>query len=224
MRRLLPVVCCALAVLLAASCSGAHPEILQVYWQLNLVEDLRLGATYERLSVFVHADDGDGTDDLDKLYLIRDQDRLYWELDTSSWDSRTVREELWIGTNGMVMPAGTPVPRGGYRGLMGDAAGDRGETELYVNTRSIDPDTLDFPGLEISGEAISVETAYPSTAVWAFDQQGNLLSSPVAEPGPTTLSRLLPNTAHRNAVAALHIVAYDDSLGVGLVSGPYPVQ
>jgi hypothetical protein len=225
MRRFIRLIVGVLAaLLLAASCSGADPEILQVYWQLNVVEDLRLGATYERLSVFVHADDADGIDDLDKLYLIRDEDRLYWELETGSWNTRSLREELWLGTNGMVMPAGDPVPRGNYRVLMVDAAGDRDETELYVNTRSIDPDTLSIPSLKVSGQAISVDTAHTSTAVWAFDQQGNLLYSPPVAPGPTTLSRLLPNVAHRNAAASLHIVAYDNSLGVGLISGPYPVQ
>ncbi len=92
-------------------------------WQVTLVDDRELDAHYTALSLFVRPDDPDGFDDLAELYLIDDQEELFWRLDPDTWQ-KSGSGDSWIGSNGLVLPDGAPLPAGEYRLLLRDLAGN----------------------------------------------------------------------------------------------------
>jgi hypothetical protein len=126
-RRLYPL----LFALLLPACVGKPPEILRLQWQLVLVSDQELGREFITLSLFVRPNDPDGFDDLAELYLINDEQELFWKLPSDSWQ-KSAGTEPWIGSNGVRLPDGSPLPAGEYRVLLRDVGGDSVEQSFRL--------------------------------------------------------------------------------------------
>lgn len=175
MKRLcLPIVrfaTLALLLALAGACSQAVPIIntatLRVVYR-ELDDTLR-----ETLSVQVLASDEDGFADLDELYLIHDASQLYWKLTAEDWLYIEESNQDWIGSNFLRMPDGQIFPRGLYRVLLIDKAGDRVERELALDA-DIAP-RRSFPRLALSGSAYEVFSEYPRNSLACYNESGALI-------------------------------------------------
>jgi hypothetical protein len=83
------------------SCTGEPPEIVRVFWQLNIVDDREQDLSYQTLSLFVKPNDPDGFEDIEDVYLINDEQELFWRLDGESWVQSGSAQEIWIGSNSL---------------------------------------------------------------------------------------------------------------------------
>src|SRR6056297_741174 len=134
LRTFLPALLLSAALLLAGSCSGQPPELAQLFWQLNVVYDTGASTQYEELTLFVHAEDADGLQDIDQLELLHNQQELLWSFDSAQWRMVEREGESWIGTNGIRKSAARILPRGEYRVKLSDKAGEAAETAFIVSS------------------------------------------------------------------------------------------
>ena len=118
--------------LFTLSCSGKPPEIMKINWQVNIEKSLDKKIVFESLSIFVEANDPDGIDDIEYLYIINDAQELYWELNENNWIKEKKGDETWIGSNHIVMPDGSSFPSGIYRIILRDIGGDSDEREISI--------------------------------------------------------------------------------------------
>ena len=125
------------ALFATAGCESSPPDLMELELTLYELSDRELGRTYEVASLFVHAGDVDGIDDLDALYLIHDDAELFWETTSESWFQEDSSEGAWVGEPRLAMPERADFPSGTYRVVLVDLAGESSERELTVSmTRS----------------------------------------------------------------------------------------
>jgi len=123
-----------MALLVLGACTGSPPEIMRNRSGLIVFVDRENEEVVEQLSVYVHAEDEDGEEDIDELYVIHDEAQLSWNLDRATWQERERDEIRWIGHAGLA-PADGVIPRGTYRLVVVDRAGMRDEHTLEVVAR-----------------------------------------------------------------------------------------
>lgn len=165
------IVLCVL--ILAVSCSQAAPRISLV--QLRLVYRGNSTANYETLSCFAMVSDPDGFADLGELHIIHDKDFLYWTLTEDDWLLAKEGEQDWIGTHSIRMPRDEFIPRGLYRILLIDKAGERFEqlAQLDVPLAMERP----FPTLKIEDGRYTIQSEYPTNTVLAYNEKGDQIKS-----------------------------------------------
>ena len=119
------------------SCTVSPPSLVNQRVDMQYVDDQDLGQRYEQLSVFVHVQDGDGIGDLEFLYIIHDESHQYWKLSADTWQRVEENDTVWLGSSGLTTADYSPLPRGSYRILVIDRAGERDEssTRLAVPSR-----------------------------------------------------------------------------------------
>ncbi|MDZ7793828.1 MAG: hypothetical protein U5P10_09115 [Spirochaetia bacterium] len=103
-----------LSVLLS-SCSGAPPEIAQLFWQLNIVQNIEETTQHEELSLYVHAQDPDGTGDLEQIVLLHPEAELRWNFTPETWRKVERNGEVWLGGGGVKSGFAAQLPRGEYQ-------------------------------------------------------------------------------------------------------------
>ncbi len=210
-----------LMLILLASCSTSPPKIAETFWQLNLVRNPDTGHTHEALSLFLHVTDENGLSDLDSIYLLNDSEELYWRLDSSNWQHSERDGELWVGSNSIEMPNRSPLPRGKYRVLLSNLAGERVSDDIYVSADQLNPAKTGFPKLTIANGRVELRSGPPDSSLWIYNGIGQLVGQRRLS-GSLPVSSLLPsNERGRNGSPTLYAYAYDKSCGCGLVSGPY---
>lgn len=203
------------------SCTGAAPEILQDHAGVYLYRDRTLDTAYERLVFFVSARDEDGFEDIESLYLIHDEARRYWAVDADRWQQDEREEETWIGRNDIQTADYAPLPRGRYRVLLLDAAGERDEREVRVVSPEVRLSTVEFPDLRLDGERFVLDSVHRTHTIHAFDAAGNLVVS------RDVAGRLVPvaDVIGANAAAlksfALYLYTFDQENQVPLLVGPF---
>ena len=201
------------ALLSAVSCGSKLPEIATLEWRLES-RPSETGPDYESLSVFASIRDEDGLDNIDELWVIDDDSAFAWELTDSNWIKVTEGGDTWIGGSALTVPEFEGLPRGTYRMVVIDAAGQRVERAFRLSGSFPDKRA---PTVSISKGKISVGSAWPETLALAFDGTGALLSSPGAPALPFTLTATFgPELASR--VAEIGAYGYDPSLRMGAFS------
>lgn len=122
-----------LFVLAFAGCSDNAPKISQTFWQINLMHDQQSGKDTQLLTMFVMANDDDGLDDIDTMYVINDDQQLFWKLSGKNLRiERFGQTETWIGSNFITMLDGEPIPTGKYRVVLLDSSGERAKSQVTV--------------------------------------------------------------------------------------------
>jgi hypothetical protein len=139
-----------------SGCESNPPEIVGLEWALYDLQDREQELEYEVLSLFVSADDVDGTDDLETLYIVNDSAELFWSLNADSWLQDDTAAGLWIGSTAIAMPARGAFPAGRYRVVLVDLAGDSTEVEFQIPARRSAPAR---PRIEIEGATLTVTGA-----------------------------------------------------------------
>ena len=132
-------------VLFLVGCGGTPPDILSLYWRLNLQFPPRVGGSEgatgsEALSVFIQPWDEDGIEDLDTLYLRQLDADLFWVLDSSQWQSYSSSGIIWIGSNQFSSGYLGKLPRGNYLIELYDKAGER--TQRFFSMQLADTGEL----------------------------------------------------------------------------------
>ncbi len=209
-----------------AACTGKPPEILRTSTQRIIVRDLKNGSTYEKLSVFMVGADQDGPDDLDLFYVINDEAELFWSVDSKTWASSTADGETWIGTNGIRMPSGAPLPLGAYRLILQDAGGDTAETSFEIQGTAIEASRVSFPSVVVKNGAIKTTGSFHTPEIWVYADDGRFLARLAADAtaAPITLAGLGASYPEMKDAFAFWAYGRDESRNVGLLSGPYPAS
>ena len=221
-----PVVICLLTVsfvILLLSCTGEAPEINQVFWQLNVLLDRSIEQEYERLSLFLHVEDADGFDDLSTIYLLHDRNELQWKIESEDWELFEENSEKWIGLNTLYMPNWEAFPRGKYRVIVVDRAGDSGRDELFLSTDRFILSEIRFPRAELRDEIIVLRSSYKEHTLWLYDGQNKVSKTFTTDSKRMPLSSIL---RQRDLAESEHLFlyTYDDTRGIGLISGPYDLR
>jgi hypothetical protein len=171
-------------------CTGAEPEIVQTRHRLRYVDDRALNRQYEQLELFVLAGDADGFEDLAELYVAHEESELSWQLDSSEWSTVSVGEERWLGSTGFTGPRRTALPRGSYRVIVEDLAGERAETTLTVSAPRFDSSSHRGPTLEVKGQEIRLRSPFETNRLELRDARGSLVRALTVEPGTVTAAEL----------------------------------
>ncbi len=217
-----------LKVLLALSfmiflfaCETTPPEILSVQWQINLIEKIDTRVIEENLTVFVSIADEDGVEDIETLHILHDETEQFWSFDASTWTVQTMDEEHWIGNANIVMPDRSPIPRGKYRLLIYDSAGERSEEIINLNTVVIDPKKIKFPTISAKNGIVTTETTYNNTNLVLFDRNSRFVESFLLEYDNILIERI-PRyrelTMLRGMQAYLYVWLEEE--GYGIMTGP----
>ncbi|HUV09307.1 MAG TPA: hypothetical protein VMX75_16345 [Spirochaetia bacterium] len=202
-------------------CSGSPPEILDVYYQINMVRDPDSNRIDQTLSLFILPDDPDGLEDLDVLYLMQDDKELYWTLRSEEWQDLGDKAQNWIGSNTLSMPDGSDLPAGEYRILLKDLSGQAAERQFQVPIRKIKRDELSFPVLTLRGDRLFVEGSHGDNQIVVYERGGGYkLSMPSSGEG---IARREINSkgADFSSKYTYFVYTYDEPLDLGLISGPY---
>jgi hypothetical protein len=209
-------------ILLFAGCSEEPPRIIQIFHQINVVKDLQQQDTYPQLSLFVHTEDDDGTDDIESIYFIEDENELFWRLDDQNWESFEEQGEFWVGTNRIVMNDYSPLPWGDYRLLIIDAAGERDEREIYLAKPEYMPEEIEFPEVTVENGKVTVSGGEQQRTYWIVREDGRLIKT-VKTTEPTISITTLTGSSEEEAREpfAFYMYIYDSALGIGKIIGPF---
>jgi len=204
-----------LAITVTTGCSVATPVIAATGARLVVVATGPDGGRDERLSLFASVADGDGVDDLDYLYVVHDGDELCWTMTRDDWQRDDAGAAVWLGANSLDAP-GPTMPRGQYRVVLVDLAGERAERVFSLSA----PETsaYDLPAVRLSGDRVIVDTAYPVNTAFFFDSGGNVvLTVPVAE-GETSLDSLWADGQWRSGSDYIAVYGLEPKAEIGFFS------
>jgi hypothetical protein len=129
----------------------------------------------ERFSFFVIAEDDDGIENLDELYLYHDQEGLRWLLPSDDWASLEEEGKIWIGSRAIAMPGGETLPRGQYRAVLVNKGGER--TERTFTFDAPESSRYVFPLFSINDDQYTIESQYPQHFLICYDETGNYLKT-----------------------------------------------
>jgi hypothetical protein len=237
-----------LIVLLGAGCSGEQPEIYQQQWRLDVVADPSGTRQAERLTLFVLAEDADGYEDLARLTLHHPDQELYWEMDSDTWRRFRFSGENWIGSDALRAPEGERFPRGRYRVIVEDRAGEKSETELFLSPEirglssgPLGEARLPAPpggaaGSAADGGGAAGERAAGEAGIYFPFEQGALvlLDERQRELRAVAMEEAIGAGGVPEAAALdrwrsegaryVALVSYSPELGYGVERGPYPLE
>ncbi len=208
-----------LILMILAGCTAAAPRIEAVSWELFRIQSPRSGSVREELSLFVRAEDADGSSDLEELYLVHPESRLYWRIFSDTWEERRRNNVSWIGSS--VFTGTDGVPRGEYLLVLLDRAGERAEERIYVDlslpSTSASEDA--FPKLVQQGGVFLIDSSAEGPFyIMGQDAEGEVLVSAETGPGSFTPGDYMQDIPGGNL--DWYIFVYDKR-GWYAGSGPY---
>ncbi|MDR0562993.1 MAG: hypothetical protein LBG73_09940 [Spirochaetaceae bacterium] len=164
-------ICCSFLLLgVLCSCSKTEPRIPYGIIHLVYYEGGEEGFTF-----FVLAEDDDGIENLDELYLYHDREGLRWKLSSEDWVTVAEEGKTWIGSRGIAMPGGEVLPRGPYRAVLVNKGGDQTERTFAFDVPEI-PRYL-FPILTVQEGRYTIESMYPQHFFLCYDGSGNYIQT-----------------------------------------------
>ena len=219
--KIYPVLFPLFLTLSLAGCSGSSPEIVDVFFQIVMMNDLESGSVDQRLSLLVLPDDPDGVEDLDSLFLIHDGQELFWTLRSEEWQSLKEEEGNWIGSSVFSMPDGSVLPSGEYRVLLRDLSGETAETQFYLNARQIDTQALNFPFPTVRQNRIFITSAFDRNTLLVYETGGAFIASFLSGASGIPLEDIRSKAGDASKEYTYFLYAFDSTLDVGLKSGPF---
>jgi len=181
---------------LFVSCSTSKPGIS--YGFMNLVLYEGESEPTEHFSFFVMAEDEDGIENLDELYLFHDKEQLRWKINSDEWISYTQDNKTWIGSRNITIQEGS-LPRGVYRAVLVNKGGERGERLFTYDTDIRHP----FPVITIESGMYTIKSEWPSNRLVCYDRAGNYTSTVDLPSLSGSVSQLnLPSTVRTVALWA----------------------
>ena len=153
------------ALVLSISCSNTKPEIAYGFIQLVLYQDDKEPS--ERYSFFIIAEDDEGIDNLNELYLYHDKEQLRWHITKDEWISFTEGETTWIGTRGISIKDGK-LPSGVFRAVLINKGGEKGERKFTYDGS----DRYPFPVFEVDNGNYTIKSEWPVNRLVCYDRAG----------------------------------------------------
>ncbi|MBN1523906.1 MAG: hypothetical protein JW904_05455 [Spirochaetales bacterium] len=221
LKLLAAAIVLAVSGILGLSCSDNPPAILENEWRLTLFQNRILGVTYQKLSVFIRAEDKDGTDDLAAMHVINDDAELVWTFEAENWESVQKRGNPWVGTNSIVMPDSSPFPIGLYRVLLEDKSGKIVETSFFLKRQNIETKSARMPSAAVRGDTISVVGTADSAELWIYDANDNFLFSLPVQQMQLPLATITSKNAELNSGFSYYISGKDQDGYYYYTNGPY---
>jgi hypothetical protein len=173
------------------------------------------GGREERLSFFTSVVDGDGADDIEYLFLVNDARELSWTLDQDSWVRHEEGSSVWIGSNGLKVPGGI-VPRGQYRAILVDKAGERIERTIVVSAPKTDGYTL--PSIQMDTDTLTLQSPYPVNTALFLDSGGNVVLTAGVSKGRTSLDSLARGQNWKTIADYIAVYGFDPKAETGFMS------
>lgn len=208
-------------LLVLFSCESSAPEIAIVHWQLVAVNDLEDNIRYEKLVVYLQASDEDGDKDLDKVYIINDENELFWEIPSSQWIVLERDGLKWYGYADFVMHDKSAFPRGNYRFMITDVSGERDDKEIYLNIDRLDLKKMHFPSIKVEDDKVYVDTKHDNTMTIIYDYNKRYITGNIIEYDVTPL-REFPDYTNLYGGRRNNLYLYvTTEAGYGLLSGPF---
>jgi len=209
-------------LLLVMACGNSPPEIMNQYWQLNLTENNGEDGWFSReeLSFFVLVADEDGPDEVEYLYLIQEEEELFWMLNAENWEIQKLGPDEWLGASSLRMPGGEQFPRKPYRILVVDKSGQRSEAEFFLSARiPVDPV---FPSGKIEGTLLTLEGPHTVHTLRIYNSQRVLVQELKTESREIDLAKVLQDldTGGPSGTHQIILFANLDSQGVTLRANP----
>lgn len=202
------------------SCSGKPPEVLEIWWQLNLIHDSSSGKSVESLSLFVHAEDEDGEDDIDQIFLLNDDTNSVWNIPSDLWVTYSDKNVNWIGFNELRAHGDGHFSDGNYRILIVDLGGEKAESNIYLKNTIPDKEQIILPEINFDNENIIVQSEFPKFELWFYDADQTLIDkSKDLLMGKYEWNNVVRNINRRAASFSLYTEPENGAWG--LVSGPY---
>ncbi|WP_319477531.1 hypothetical protein [Marispirochaeta aestuarii] len=208
-----------LLALLLGACSAAPPRIEGVSWEVFRILSPDSGSVREELSLFIRAEDDDGRADLEELYLLHPESRLYWRLFPETWEERTRGNTTWTGSSGFSGVEG--VPRGEYLLVLLDRAGERTEERIFIDLPPFSASAVDdeYPQLVRQGPVFLIDSSESGPCyILGQDTAGRVLVSAETEQRSFDPREYTQNEAGTNLEWYVFV---SDSRGWYTGSGPY---
>ncbi len=221
-KSILKALAVLIIILIFAGCGNNPPEINQVYSQINFIKAPDSDLIKTELLVLVNADDKDGEDNIEFLYIANDKRQILWRLDPDRRNSRNSRGINWIGNEHLVaVDGGVPSP-GDYRVVITDMAGDRDEQKIFIPVFKEMPKAELFPSVEISEDMteLKIISAEKRNVLSFYDSEGRLIKAFSVTPGLVFINELNDSNIS-DEWKSLRIACYSNSAGGGLITGPY---
>ena len=207
-------------VVLLSSCAIHPPRFVSTSSRLIVVATDATGGRSERLSFFAAVSDEDGANDIEYLYVLHRDGELAWVLTADDWVRKEEGGTVWIGSNGLMAPDGSPnggaLPRGQYQAILVDLAGERDERTFAVSAP--DTSTYRLPSVTVAGENVDVASPYPVNTAFFLDTAGNAVKTVPVSPGRTSLDRLWGDTTWRSGADYLVIYGLSPDAETGFFS------
>lgn len=172
----------------------------------------------ERFSFFVIASDEDGVENLSELYLYHDGEGLRWRLTEKDWLVVNQGGHTWIGSRSIAMVDDGTLPRGQYRTVLVNKAGEQAS-----RTFTFDPPAAPrypFPAFTISDGTYRIASRYPGHFFIGYDEQGSFVQSiPISDlSGEVSALNLASN------VMAIALWAEDAGYSTSALSDALPLK
>jgi hypothetical protein len=203
------------------SCSTETPEINGIFFRVNNFRDLNLNKTYQKLSVFIQPDDGDGMEDLFLIYLLHDEEELYWKLESSNWCSRIYQGNNWIGSSSFVMPDNSPFPSGSYRIYLEDLSGESVEKSFYLYNEEELPPSDQFPYAQVKNNSIYLINFRESSQIWFYNIKGEYIGALEINASGLPYKTILSFFPVLKQDFIYYCYTSDLNKQIGYISGPY---
>lgn len=209
-------------IVFCVGCEGAPPEITDTFVQVTVFKNLRTLQAEEILSLFLVVMDDDGEEDIEAIYLLNDKQELFWKLDPLNWEKTDRKGSRWIGSSSIQMPDGSAFPRGKYRVIVSDQAGDRDEKEIQISVPGVDLSKFVFPELSFDNKTASVINQGENEKFLYFNSSDRFLDFSFVPSGSLT-SQNFPRIADLKSETnnKLYLYHYEAEEGYGVLVGPY---
>ncbi len=209
---------------LLAACETAAPQAHELFRKRVVFEDLRLGRTYETLTVFARVSDDDGLQDLEAVFVMHDGSQLFWRLTPDNWVIDRSGPGVWIGSTALAMPPDEGVPAGAYRVIVQDAGGQTAETGFRIAAGSAGADArqrAEAIEVTIDGDQLAVAGPFAAYEVWLYGNAGTRVAA-AAFTERIDLESALPADAAAGADEVLaYVYAAPPDDPAGYLTGPY---
>jgi len=186
----------ALIIIMSISCTKSEPVISYGFLQIVLYQEETQPREY--LSFFILAEDDDGFENLDELYLYHDREQLRWRIKSDEWIHYNHEGKDWIGTRSVATVAGT-IPRGVYRALLVNKGGESAQRNFTYDGAARYP----FPEITVSEGEYTINSQWPVNRFIIYDSSGNYINTVFIESLSGSFSQLsLPSQARTAALWA----------------------
>ena len=178
------------------SCSRSEPRI-----PFGFIELVYYPGQIERFSFFILAEDDDGIENLSELRIYYDRFSLEWIISSNEWVYLHENNRHWIGSRSIAMTDNSILPRGQYRAVLINKAGEK--TERVFTFDAPESPRFPYPVFSIDEGRYSIDSRYPENLFMIYNQEGDILRTVLLESLEGNIEDLrLPGNARNLALWA----------------------